>query len=148
VNVAFREARRDDVPAIVALLHDDPLGRRREGRDIDRYHAAFEAMAAEPGNAVIVGEREGEVVATYQLTFISGLSRNAMRRAQVEGVRVAPGLRGLGIGAAMMRDAEARARAAGCGVVQLTTDSTRARAHDFYDRLGYVASHIGYKRWL
>ena len=148
MSVTFREAAREDIPAVVDLLHDDPLGATREGRDLGRYLAAFDAMAAETGNAIIVGESDGRVVATYQLTFISGLSRNAMRRAQVEAVRVAPGLRGRGVGEAMMRDAEARARAAGCGVVQLTTDRSRARAHAFYDRLGYQPSHIGYKRWL
>jgi len=29
--------------------------------------------------------------------------------------------------------------------VQLTTDRSRADAHRFYDRLGFTASHIGYK---
>ena len=148
MSVTFRQARRDDVPAVVALLQDDPLGATRESRDLDRYFAAFDAILREPGNAVIVGEAEGRVVATYQLTFISGLSRNATRRAQVESVRVAANLRGGGVGRAMMADAEARARAAGCGLVQLTTDAGRDRARRFYDRLGYVASHVGYKRPL
>jgi GNAT superfamily N-acetyltransferase len=66
----------------------------------------------------------------------------------VESVRVAADLRGGGIGRAMMADAEARARAAGCGLVQLTTDAGRDRARRFYGALGYVASHIGYKRQL
>ena len=148
MSVSFREATRDDVPAVIALLQDDPLGAAREGRDLDRYLAAFDAMAQEPGNGIVVGEAEGRIVATYQLTFISGLSRDATRRAQVESVRVAADLRGSGVGRAMMADAEARARAAGCGLMQLTTDRSRGRAHAFYDRLGYVASHIGYKREL
>jgi hypothetical protein len=29
--------------------------------------------------------------------------------------------------------------------VQLTTDRSRVDAHRFYDRLGFEASHIGYK---
>jgi hypothetical protein len=29
--------------------------------------------------------------------------------------------------------------------VQLTTDKTRTDAHRFYDKLGFVASHEGYK---
>jgi GNAT superfamily N-acetyltransferase len=148
VSVAFREARSDDVPAIIALLLDDPLGAARERRQLERYFAAFDAIAEEPGNAVMVGEAGCRIVATYQLTFISGLSRAATRRAQVESVRVAADLRGRGIGRAMMADAEARARAAGCGLMQLTTDASRACAHRFYESLGYVASHVGYKRQL
>ena len=44
-----------------------------------------------------------------------------------------------------MREAVARARAAGCRLVQLTTISTRTDAHRFYERLGFVASHVGMK---
>ncbi|MEM8753065.1 MAG: GNAT family N-acetyltransferase [Pseudomonadota bacterium] len=145
---AFREASRDDVEAIAALLSDDVLGKRREARDLDRYRAAFDAMASEPNNPLIVGEAEGRIVAVYQITFISGLSRGGARRAQIEAVRVAADARGRGLGEALMRDAEARARAEGCARVPLTTDRARVRAHRFYDRLGYVASHFGYKRAL
>ncbi len=148
MTVTFREATRDEVPAIVDLLREDPLGAGRETAGAETYLAAFDRMAAEPGNIIIVGESEGRVVACYQLTFISGLSRQGMRRAQVEAVRVSGALRGQGTGEALMRDAEARARAAGCGLIQLTSDTSRERAHAFYRRLGYVASHLGFKRWL
>ncbi|MGR3454385.1 N-acetyltransferase family protein [Pseudooceanicola sp.] len=145
----FREARRADVPEVVALLADDTLGATREGTgEIDRYLAAFDAMRAEGANHLIVGEAGGRVVATYQLTFITGLSLKATRRAQVESVRVAAGLRGGGIGQLLMADAERRAREAGCGLIQLTSNRERAAAHRFYDRLGYAASHLGYKKPL
>lgn len=146
--ILFREARRDDVPAVVALLADDTLGSAREGADMAPYLAAFDAMQAEAGNRLIVGEYAGRIVATYQLTLISGLSLRASRRAQVESVRVAADLRGRGIGAAMMADAEARARAAGCRLIQLTSNAGRLRARTFYERLGFTPSHIGFKRDL
>jgi GNAT superfamily N-acetyltransferase len=97
---------------------------------------------------VIVGEEEGRVVATYHLSVLPGLSRGGASRALVEAVRVAADRRSRGIGALMMRDAEERARGAGCALIQLTTDRTRPAAHRFYERLGYVASHIGFKRAL
>lgn len=146
-SVRFREATRDDVAAIVALLREDPLGARRETAESAAYLAAFDRMAAEPGNAIIVGD-QGGIVACYQLTFISGLSREGMRRAQIEAVRVSSALRGQGVGEALMADAEARARASGCRMIQLTSDRSRERAHSFYERLGYVASHLGFKRML
>lgn len=81
------------------------------------YVSAFDGIAAEFHNDVIVGENaDAGIVATYQLTFISGLSLAATRRAQVEGVRVATHLRGQGIGTLMFEDVEARTRAAGCGL--------------------------------
>lgn len=146
--IRFREATRADVPAVVALLADDALGAAREGAEIAPYLAAFDAMAAEGNNRLIVGEVAGRIVATYQLTVISGLSLRASRRAQVESVRVAADLRGKGIGAAMMADAEARSRAAGCRLMQLTSNAARSRARRFYESLGFTASHIGFKRDL
>jgi GNAT superfamily N-acetyltransferase len=144
----FRAATDEDIPAVVALLADDVLGQGREGGDLRRYVAAFRAMAAEGANHLIVGEDEGAVIACYQITFITGLSLQATRRAQVEGVRVAAGRRGAGLGAALMADAEARARAAGCGLVQFTSNAARPEAHRFYARLGYVPSHVGFKKPL
>ena len=146
--VTFRDATRADVPAVVALLRDDALGAAREGADLAPYLAAFDRMAEEGGNALVVGEAAGRVVATFQLTLISGLSLRAARRAQVESVRVAADLRGQGIGRALMAEAEARARAAGCTLVQLTTNATRTRAHRFYAALGYEPTHLGFKRAL
>ena len=95
-----------------------------------------------------MGERDGEVVAMLQLTLIPGLSRGGMRRALVEAVRVRSDLRSRGIGEALMQQVEGRAKAAGCGLIQLTTDKKRPAAHRFYGRLGYVASHLGMKKNL
>ena len=144
----WREAIRADVPAIVVLLSDDVLGKGRESADLSPYLAAFEAMQSEDRNTIIVGDDAGEVVACYQLTFISGLSLTAARRALLEGVRVAASHRGRGLGEAMMHDAETRARAAGCRLMQFTTNKTRTDAHRFYDRMGFTPSHIGYKKPL
>lgn len=146
--ILWRLATRADVLDVVTLLADDDLGIAREATDMVPYLAAFDAMQAEGHNRLIVGEQGGVVVATYQLTIISGLSLRATRRAQVESVRVASALRGLGIGATLMADAEARARAAGCGLIQLTTNKDRTRAHAFYAAQGYQPSHLGFKKAL
>lgn len=147
--LSFREARRADLPAIVALLADDMLGSQREGSDMGPYEAAFDAMAAQPGNLTLVGvDAAGKVVATCQLTFIAGLSLGAMRRAQVESVRVAASLRGQGAGRAMFAEVERRARAAGCGLIQLTMNGERSGSRMFYDALGFTPSHIGFKKYL
>ncbi|MDO5622964.1 MAG: GNAT family N-acetyltransferase [Paracoccus sp. (in: a-proteobacteria)] len=142
----WRLASRADIPAVAAMLADDMLGRARESADLALYLAAFDAMQAEGANHLIVGEDAGQVVACYQITFISGLSLAAARRAQIEGVRVASSHRGQGVGAAMIADAEARARAAGCSLMQFTTNKVRSDAHRFYDRMGFTPSHIGYKK--
>ncbi len=147
--VTFRPARRDDVQAIVALLADDPLGAAREDvAQMAAYRQAFERIQQSSDTTLFVGEYAGRVVATYQLSIMPGLSNAGRTRAQIESVRVAADLRSAGIGARLIANAEARARAAGATILQLTTHNMRKRAHTFYDRLGFTASHIGYKRDL
>ncbi|MGK7651698.1 GNAT family N-acetyltransferase [Roseovarius sp. B08] len=144
--IRFREAVAADVAGVVELLTDDMLGQGREGADPALYEAAFARMQDEGSNHLVVGEdAAGRIVATYQITFISGLSLRAARRAQVESVRVAGHLRGQGVGEAMFDDVKARARAAGCSLVQLTMNVDREDARRFYERIGFVASHTGFK---
>ena len=149
MQLIFRPARREDVAAVVALLADDQLGQGRERDDLAIYLAAFDAMQGEGNNHLIVGvDKAGTVLATYQLTFISGLSLAAARRAQVESVRIASSVRGQGLGHQMFSDVEARARAAGCALIQLTMNQTRTDSRRFYESLGFTASHFGFKRAL
>ncbi len=143
--VTFRDARREDVPAIVALLADDVLGAGREAAVDEAYLVAFEQVQADPRSRLIVAEASGQVAGTLQLSMLPGLSRHGMLRAQVEGVRVAAPHRGQGLGRAMIEWATEQAREHGCGLVQLTSDKRRPDAVRFYESLGFTASHEGLK---
>jgi GNAT superfamily N-acetyltransferase len=143
--VTFRDARRDEVPRIVALLADDMLGAGREAEVDDAYWAAFDDIAADPRNRLIVAEADGQLAGTLQLTFLPGLSRHGTLRAQIEGVRVAAPWRGQGLGRAMIEWAVDAARRNGCGLVQLTSDKRRADAIRFYESMGFEPSHEGLK---
>jgi GNAT superfamily N-acetyltransferase len=144
----IRPARRDDVPAIVAMLADDPLGAGREQPGDPAYLAAFDALADDPRQLLVVADRDGEAVGTLQLTFIPGLSRRGATRAQIEAVRVRADQRGSGLGQRLVTWAVDTARDRGCAVVQLTTDASRTDAHRFYQRLGFQPSHVGMKMRL
>ena len=147
--VVVRPARREDVAAIVRLLADDVLGAAREQVEdpvAPVYLRAFDEMAAQPGNQLLVAECDGGVIGCLQLTIATGLSRQGMRRAQLEGVRVSAGHRGARVGEQLVLEAIARARAAGCGLVQLTSDATRVDAQRFYERLGFQTTHVGMKK--
>lgn len=150
-EVAFRRARADDLPAIVALLADDSLGREREAAGQTPhpcYVEAYLAIERDSNQLLAVAEREGRILGCLQLTLIPGLTRQGMWRGQIEGVRVAGDARGSGIGHAMLRWAIAECRRNGCGLVQLTSDERRADAHRFYEALGFRATHRGYKLGL
>lgn len=144
----FRDATEADLPAIVTLLADDPLGAGRERDEIPlprAYTEAFAAIQAQAGNSVIVAELGGAVVGCLQLMLLPGLSILGTLRAEIEGVRVHRAHRRHGIGEALLREAIARARAAGAGMVQLTSNAARTDAGRFYERLGFTASHVGFK---
>jgi GNAT superfamily N-acetyltransferase len=150
-DVRFRLAERRDVPAIVGLLADDGLGAAREvlGPPLpDSYFRAFDMVAQERGNKIIVGERGGRIVACLQLVITHGLSRQGQARATLEAVRVVSDLRGQGVGKQIVSFAMERARAQGASIVQLTSDKSRMDAHRFYEQLGFKASHVGMKRML
>jgi ribosomal protein S18 acetylase RimI-like enzyme len=139
----IRDATEADLEAIVEMLADDPLGATRERfeRPLPTvYRDAFAAIERQEGNRVLVADDDGRVVGCLQLTMIPGLSRAGMTRAQIEGVRVARDARGRRLGERLVEAAIDAARDAGCGLVQLTTDQSRADAHRFYERLGFVAS--------
>ena len=146
----LRRATADDLPALVALLADDPLGAARERTDGDlgAYRRAFTQVDADPAHVLLVAVQGETVVGTLQLTLVPGLSRGGALRGQIEAVRVAAGVRGNGLGAAMIGWAVDEARRRGATLVQLATDRSRAGARRFYERLGFVASHDGLKLQL
>lgn len=144
-EILVRPARIEDLHEIVDLLADDSRNPRGEGGDLAPYAAAFARIVADPNQAQVVAELGGQVVGTLQLTFVPGLTRRGMTRAQIEGVRTLSTLRGKGIGESLLRWAIDAARARGAGLVQLTSHASRGSAHRFYERLGFVPSHVGLK---
>lgn len=147
-GLAFREAHVGDVPAIVAMLADDPLGRERE--DVSDppsacYLEAFAEIAADPRNELWLAVDGAEVLGTLQLTFLPGLSHRGGERAQIESVRVAAPHRSRGIGRQLFEFAIGRARERGCRMVQLTSDVQRQDALRFYESLGFRPTHAGMK---
>jgi GNAT superfamily N-acetyltransferase len=119
-SVTVRAAVRADVPAVVALLDDDELGRETTAGDLAPYLRAFDLVDADPGELLAVAVLDGAVVGTLQLSVIPGLSRGGALRAQPEAVPVANSRRDTGLG---------------------TTLLTWARR--FYRRLGFRTSHEG-----
>ncbi|HYN96712.1 MAG TPA: GNAT family N-acetyltransferase [Pilimelia sp.] len=149
--VALRPATADDVPALTALSRAPPRACEGWGGGVlllAPYRRAFAAVDADPAQLLLAVTHDTDVVGTAQLTEIPGLSRGGTTRLQVEAVRVRADLRGRGIGAAVFTWAVEEARRRGCGLVQLTTDTRRPEAHRFYERLGFTASHVGFKRQL
>ncbi|MFG2514984.1 GNAT family N-acetyltransferase [Streptomyces sp. NPDC048584] len=145
-DLQIRAAVTDDVPAIVGMLADDPLGAQRESPDdLGPYLTALERLSVDPNQHLVVAVRGGRVVGTLQLTIVPGLSRRGATRSIIEAVRIHTDERGGGLGRRLIEWAIDESRREGCQLVQLTSDTTRADAHRFYERLGFTASHVGFK---
>ncbi|MGW8599455.1 N-acetyltransferase family protein [Streptomyces sp. NPDC055893] len=148
-DLEIRPATAEDLEAIVAMLADDPLGAQRESPDdLGPYLVAFERLANDPQQHLVVAVREDKAVGTLQLTIIPGLSRRGATRSIIEGVRIHAEERGSGLGTQLIEWAVEESGRQGCRLVQLTSDVTRTDAHRFYERLGFEASHLGFKKNL
>ena len=150
-TLLMREAVAADLQAIVAMLDDDEQSRGREDPSLPLaagYLAAFAAIERDQDQLLVVAEQAGAIVGTLQLSFLPGLSFRGAWRGQIEAVRIARDRRGHGLGAQLIEWAIARCRERDCRMVQLTSKTTRARAHRFYARLGFVQSHVGMKLLL
>ncbi|CAL9274974.1 MULTISPECIES: GNAT family N-acetyltransferase [Streptomyces] len=148
-DLEIRPLTENDLPAVVAMLADDPLGAQRESPDdLSPYLAALERLSGDPNQHLVVAVRGSRVVGTLQLTIVPGLSRRGAVRSIIEGVRIHADERGSGLGTQLIEWAVDESRRQGCHLVQLTSDKTRSDAHRFYERLGFSASHTGFKLQL
>ena len=149
MNLTFRESEESDLPFLVQMLGDDELGSRREDLTTPinvRYRNTFETIRSDPNNELIVACSEGgEIVGMLQITYIPYLTYVGSWRCLIEGVRIHSTYRGKGLGRKVFEWAIARAQERDCCMIQLTSDKTRTAAIRFYESLGFVASHEGFK---
>lgn len=151
MTFTYRLATQDDLADIVALLADDALGASREQYRLPlptAYQQTFDAIRRDSNQELTVVDHNGELVATFQLTFIPYLTYQGGIRAQIEAVRVKSSYRGQGVGTKLFQYAIQRATERGAHLLQLTTDKKRPDAKRFYESLGFVDSHEGMKLHL
>jgi predicted N-acetyltransferase YhbS len=149
-DLHIRRARREDIAVILEMMTAEATDPTREqGATAGDYEAAFDAIEADQNQLLVVAETGADgVVGTMQLTFIPGLSRRGAWRLLLENVHVSEAHRNKGLGAALVDWACREGARRGCAMVQLTSHSRRVEAHRFYGRLGFVPSHVGFKRTL
>jgi GNAT superfamily N-acetyltransferase len=146
VTLQIRSARRQDLPALIALLQQLSLDNPREDPGaLAAYEATFDDIEADARQTVLVAEDGGVVVGTASFIVIPNLSHVGRPYAVVEDVVVDATRRGERIGEALMQRAIELAKDAGCYKLVLTSNRRRTDAHRFYERLGFTASHFGFR---
>ncbi len=147
-EVTVRTATEADLPRIVELLAQLSLEEQREdpGPPLpERYREVFQEIEADPRQRLLVAETQGRVVASLALIIVPNLSHVGRPYAIVENVVVDAPERGSGYGELLVNYAIEEARRAGCYKLALTSNKGRADAHRFYERLGFRATHEGYR---
>ena len=148
MNLQYRQATKADIPVLIEMLVDDSLGKLREDYSTPInpcYITAMQHIQNDPNNELTVVEQTGEIVGMLQLTFIPYLTHKGAWRCLIEGVRIKKAFRGKGLGTLFFQWAIKRAKGRACHIVQLTSDKKRPEAIRFYKKLGFVASHEGFK---
>jgi len=146
--MTFRNANKEDIPAIVSLLANDKLGINREQNTSplpENYNSAFKSIDSDPNQELMVVEKDDMIIGTFQLTFIPYLTYQGGIRAQIEAVRIHENHRNEGLGKQMIQWAIQKSKDSGAHIVQLTTDKQRLESIKFYEKLGFQASHEGMK---
>lgn len=151
MTLTYRKAVEADLPYIVQLLTEDAV-RVTDDRPDEPFHpryvAAMRELDSDPNQMMMLAVLNGETVGTIQLTFIPGIAGLGTKRCLVEAVHISPAHRSKGLGTQMIQWAMEQARHRGCGMVQLTSNKKRLDAHRFYERLGFLKSHEGFKYYL
>ena len=148
MELYFRNATKNDLTTLVQMLGDDKLGSTREDSSTPinpRYIEVFTHINSDPNNELIVACLDEDIVGMLQLTFIPYLTYIGSWRCLIEGVRIHSGYRGKGLGKKLFEWSIQRAKERKCRLIQLTSDKTRGDAIKFYESLGFVASHEGFK---
>jgi len=97
MTIVYRDALEADLPAIVQLLADDPLGAEREDASVPllpAYLAAFQAIAALDHQRLVVAVKGERIMGTMQLLVVPGLSMRGASHGYIEAVRIVADLRG------------------------------------------------------
>ncbi len=149
LRMNYRKATEKDLTAIVKMMADDVLGKKRENFKTplpNSYINAFKNIEADKNQELIVLENEKlEIIGTLQISYLQYISYCGGIRAQIENVFIRADQRGLGIGKKMFEWAINRAKEKKAHMVQLTSNKERPRAIKFYENLGFKATHEGMK---
>ncbi len=136
IDLSIRLALPADVPQLLALYTLLDLEPEPE-LPIDQAQARFSELALRPGHAIYVAEFERQIVGTFALIFVGGLSHDARDSCIVEDVCVVAEMQGAGIGKQMMNFAMVQCADRACYKLVLSSHVKRGNAHRFYESLGF-----------
>lgn len=136
-DALIRPVREGDLDGLLALMRH--LNPSDVPADDAAQAASWAAMLASPLVTVVVAEMQGVLAASCVLVVVPNLTRGGRPFAVIENVVTHGGYRRQGLGHAVLAEAVARARQAGCYKVMLATGSKEPGTHRFYQEAGFAS---------
>lgn len=140
-NVVIRTGRAEDATALSGLVAE--LGFPATLQDVENRLAAL--MRA--GETVLVAA-DGDRVVGFAAVHVTPVLHRPTPVGRITALVVTQACRGIGAGRALVAAAEQIARERGCGLIEVTSNRSLAAAHAFYDRLGYEATSLRFRKIL
>jgi GNAT superfamily N-acetyltransferase len=130
VTLEIREATPDDAEQLVGLI--ELLPHRVTAAGVRRR---LQQISADDFPQLVAVE-DGAVIGLCGLHRMVAIHREKPV-GRITILVVAEPARGRGVGRQLVEAAEARLKAAGCGMIELTSNDWLVEAHRFYSKIGY-----------
>lgn len=137
----IEKMRVEDIPQVTALqqsLMPYPVC-------YDNAESIYRQLLHNEDYFLAVAREGDEILGTVTGICCRGLGMNFL---VLEDLIVKEGLRGGGIGTALMSAMDKFGREKGCGYVFLVSSGFRKQAHKFYEKLGYTEDVRGFRKDL
>lgn len=142
LDVTLRPAQPGDIPAIAELI--SCLGHPTSAAQMA---ARLERIAGDEAYATFVAAEDERILGVLGAGLFAPYESDALAGI-ILALSVDPAARGRGLGAALVERAEAWFRAQGAETVIVSSRHERRAAHRFYERLGYGATGLRFKKRL
>lgn len=132
MKIDFRFAKPSDAEEIQKLYQQ-----LVNDKNINVTTAGIKNLVEDRSNFLVVGESEGQVVATALFTLCRDVMYGDQPFAVIENIVVSSNCRGSGYGSALMSHLKTLGREHRCTKIMLLSSASRSEAHTFFEKCGY-----------
>lgn len=136
MDIIIKEATENDLQDMITLYFQPDM----DNGEVIALETARQKLVKTkqyPYYKVFIALLDGKTVGTFELLIMDNFAHQGRPSGIIEDVVVAEAYQGRGIGKEMMRFAVERCKEQGCYKVALSSNLKRAKAHLFYESLGF-----------
>lgn len=141
--ILIRKCEAEDLPAVSALMHElSEVAQSAAEFRLSALETIYREMVQFPGIYLnLVALVEGQIVGFLSLLFYRTFFHR-VGSALINELVVTQELRGHGVGTALVQRAREEAVARGMDELEVSTETSNARAQQFYQKCGFDTQHV------